>query len=197
MALTLIKRQGWYQNSGNNARYAFLAFLIAVVVIIFTMTCFVNLRRIRAGRRPFVSRYLAPPSYYQSERQYETAPPPLPTYTAEANPQQDVGYYDQNGKFVPAKMEDTEFPPPPGATPSGDHTYANATPIVVSPPTDSGIQPAYLAQETTSPATSTPGSNSAYYSPRQGSSSPQSNAANSPSGYAPPPGPPPTHSKGN
>lgn len=93
---------GWYGGS-DSGRYAFFAFFVAAIVIFVVMVCTVNIRRAKAGRAPFISSYLAPPNYYQSQTAYEgQTNTSLPTYTPNANPTQDVGYYDKNGIFIPS-----------------------------------------------------------------------------------------------
>ncbi|AGO12361.1 AaceriAER006Wp [[Ashbya] aceris (nom. inval.)] len=63
--------------------------------------------------------WLAPPSYGQSQRQYNMPPVdpagvPVPEYTTHPNANIDLGYYDNEGKFHPA---DSAIPkPPPAAT---------------------------------------------------------------------------------
>lgn len=103
----LIKRDVyWSDGTSNPARYAFFAFFVAAVIIFLIMICFVNAKRMRTGRAPIITSYLAPPSYNQSQVAYEgQTATNLPTYTENANPQQDVGFYDKNGNFIPAKTQ--------------------------------------------------------------------------------------------
>ncbi|AWU73452.1 uncharacterized protein C5L36_0A00640 [Pichia kudriavzevii] len=96
----------YYGDDGSDAaRYAFFAFAVVALILFIFFTCVVNKRRLRTGRSPIISSYLAPPNYQQSQSQYNantTGGANLPTYTPNANPSQDVGYYDKNGNFIPA-----------------------------------------------------------------------------------------------
>ncbi|ODQ48239.1 hypothetical protein PICMEDRAFT_16049 [Pichia membranifaciens NRRL Y-2026] len=100
---------GFYGNS-NPGRYAFFAFFAAAFIIFIVMICTVNARRLKSGRAPVISSYLSPPSYHQSQAAYggETAATNLPTYTPAPNAQQDVGYYDKNGNFIPTNVTTAE-----------------------------------------------------------------------------------------
>ncbi|VEU22553.1 DEKNAAC103496 [Brettanomyces naardenensis] len=163
------------------------------------MTCFVNARRMRAGRQPLVSRYLAPPSYYQSETQYQGNQPQLPTYTEEANPMQDVGYYDAQGNFVPAKPGEPGMPPQaPAPGEMGYQAPLNGPEDGVNHDTVySGLSPAHL--DGRSPVPDISGTTSVSYAGQQGSSGLAANGVDSGvPAYNPPPGPPPPahpHSK--
>ena len=100
---------GWYNNS-NPGRYAFFAFFVAAFIIFIVMICTVNARRLKSGRTPVISSYLSPPSYHQSQAAYggERTATSLPTYTPAPNAQQDVGYYDKNGNFIPTNVTTAE-----------------------------------------------------------------------------------------
>lgn len=99
----LDKRDWYYSDNSNPARYAFFAFMGLAIIVAIIMICMVNVRRMRAGRAPVISSYLAPPNYHQSQVQYEgQTTTNLPTYTPAPNPNQDVGYYDKNGNFIPS-----------------------------------------------------------------------------------------------
>lgn len=99
---------GFYDDS-NPARYAFFAFFVAAIVIFIGMVCVVNAKRMKAGRTPVISSYLSPPSYHQSQVAYEgQTATNLPTYTPAPNAQQDVGYYDKNGNFIPTTITTTD-----------------------------------------------------------------------------------------
>ncbi|AAS52690.1 AER006Wp [Eremothecium gossypii ATCC 10895] len=94
----------------------FTVWIIALLLCIFL----VNLRRRRRGLQPIMgTAWLAPPSYGQSQRQYNMPPVdpaavPVPEYTTHPNANIDLGYYDNEGKFHPA---DSSLPkPPPAAT---------------------------------------------------------------------------------
>lgn len=107
MANLHVRDSGYYYDQ---SRYAFIAFAVAAVIIFITATCYVNFKRAKRGRAPVVSSFLAPPSYGQSQVAYEgQVVTNLPTYTADANPLQDVGYYDINGNFISAD-HDTSGP---------------------------------------------------------------------------------------
>lgn len=101
--LALEKRADFEENQG--ARWAFFAIFIAVILLVVVGTIRVNKKRYRVGRQPiYGTRWMTPPSYVQSQHQYnqprnqnQTYVPP---YTAEAN-EQDMGYYDANGVFHP------------------------------------------------------------------------------------------------
>ncbi|KAH3660144.1 hypothetical protein OGAPHI_007349 [Ogataea philodendri] len=185
-SVDLAKRYWSYSNDGS--RYAFFAFLAAVIVIFFVFTCLLNVRRIRRGRTPIISQYLAPPSYYQSERnRHENNGVQLPTYTAQPNPNQDIGYYDSNGNFIPySKTDGTATSTNPfdnqgtgtastqGNSNAAGNTTGNAEPL--SQPEQAHARPENSPQ--------------AYPS-----ANPQPSSTSSTGNYAPPPGPPPTHAK--
>lgn len=206
-------RRDWYYSSNGGARYAFLAFLVAVVVVVLLTTCIINVRRIKAGRRPIVSRYLAPPSYIQSQREYNGGQQQqLPTYTEEANPMQDVGYYDEHGNFVAAKTGDDSYPPPngpppqasqgcqmppPGNTVNPSTTYANQPPTTTATnnAAASGLQPARLSTQGSSNDASEEAANyTQSHTYATNNTNTTSTIANEvPPTYTPPAGPPPAH----
>lgn len=95
-----LQKRDYYYDSSDPGRYAFFAFFVAAIVVFIIMTCLVNKRRMRTGRAPVISSYLAPPTYYQSQNNYTGETTNLPTYTQNANPNQDAGYYDKNGNFI-------------------------------------------------------------------------------------------------
>lgn len=206
-----LRKRDLYYSSGGGANYAFLAFIIAAAAIIFLMICFVNVRRIKAGRRPLVSRYLAPPSYVQSQQQYQNDAPPLPTYTEAPNPVQDAGYYDNQGNFVAAKPGELQYPPAAVSTPnaaagcqyppvgggSNDETSYSSPYMNHNTPTNNpattGIEPAHInenhSKDSTTNTQSTP------YVLGQGNSN-SGNINEPPAGYySPPQEPPPAHSR--
>lgn len=93
----------WTTSDSQPARYAFFAIFAAAFVFFIVLICCVNNKRRKQGRAPMISSYLAPPNYSQSQNQYgNQTPNELPTYTPNANTQQDVGYYDKNGNFISA-----------------------------------------------------------------------------------------------
>jgi hypothetical protein len=98
----LYKRDFYYSTS-DPARYAFFAFFVAAILVFIIMTCLINRRRMKDGRAPVISSYLSPPTYNQSQNVYGVDSTNLPTYTPNANANQDVGYYDKNGNFIPAQ----------------------------------------------------------------------------------------------
>lgn len=134
----LQKRDLYYDSSGAG-RYAFFAFFVAALVVFIVMTCLVNNRRMRAGRTPVISSYLAPPSYYQSQNSDDNEGTNLPTYTQNANPNQDAGYYDKNGNFILTKSA----PLDPNNT---DNISPNAN-SDQTPSQDNRLQQVYVPQQ--------------------------------------------------
>lgn len=113
------------------ARWAFFGIFIVVILIIILGTFRVNKKRGSNGLQPlYGTRWMTPPSYVQSQTQYnqptrrnQTSDQPanyVPTYTATAN-DQDMGFYDQNG----------EFHENPNMKPS--YNFDNDNPIVSEP----------------------------------------------------------------
>ncbi|AMD21285.1 HER006Wp [Eremothecium sinecaudum] len=108
------------------ARWAI--FVIWILVILFCIFL-INLRRRRRGQLPIIgTAWLAPPSYGQSQRQYnrpadDPTAIPVPEYTAQPNSNVDMGFYDNTGKFHPA--EGSVPKPEPVAT--VNTTYYNQT----------------------------------------------------------------------
>lgn len=89
------------------ARWAFFAIFIVLIIIVVFGTMRINRARTRQGRDPiYGTRWMTPPSYFQSQDQYNqpTRGDPdmpnayVPTYTETAN-DNDMGYYDQAGNF--------------------------------------------------------------------------------------------------
>ncbi|GMF03104.1 unnamed protein product [[Candida] boidinii] len=97
-----LSKRAWNDGS-NGGRWAFFVFVIALIVILFAMVCYTNIRRMRRGAAPIRgTTWITPPSYYQSQNQYQSSPAnQLPAYTANPNPNQDAGFYDKDGIFVP------------------------------------------------------------------------------------------------
>lgn len=105
------KRQ-WGDNGysgAGSARWAFFAIFIVLIIIVIIGTIRVNKKRSQRGVQPlYGTRWITPPSYYQSQHQYNQSYAPggdaannyVPRYTEEAN-EYDMGYYDSNGKFHP------------------------------------------------------------------------------------------------
>lgn len=99
----LIKRFYYTSGDGNGARWAFFAILIVLIIIFILGTIRVNKGRARRGNQPiYGTRWMTPPSYLQSQGQYDHNSAGqnayVPTYTATAN-DNDLGYYDPNGNF--------------------------------------------------------------------------------------------------
>ncbi|KAI5965140.1 uncharacterized protein KGF55_001360 [Candida pseudojiufengensis] len=98
----------YWENSGT-ARWAFFAIFIVLVIIVILGTIRVNKKRSQHGQQPlYGTRWMTPPSYRQSQNQYDqpdhVRDPDLPsayvpTYTAQAN-EYDMGYYDSSGTFI-------------------------------------------------------------------------------------------------
>ncbi|KAM9910697.1 hypothetical protein OXX69_004231 [Metschnikowia pulcherrima] len=91
------------------ARWAFFAIFLVVILICVIGTIRVNKNRSRQGIQPiYGTRWMTPPSYYQSQGQYNqpTRRDPdmpnayVPTYTETANAD-DMGYYAADGTFHP------------------------------------------------------------------------------------------------
>ncbi|KAK6198676.1 chitin synthesis regulation, resistance to congo red-domain-containing protein [Scheffersomyces amazonensis] len=102
------KRDYSYWTSSGSARWAFFAVFILLVLFVVIGTLRVNKKRGQQGIQPiYGTRWLTPPSYNQSQNQYNqpdhTRDPDLPgtyvpTYTERAN-EYDMGYYDNQGAF--------------------------------------------------------------------------------------------------
>lgn len=77
----------------------FVLFLVGLALIIFS-ACRINKKRVSEGRGPIRgTAWMTPPSYYQSQQNTQN-PPFVPQYTATTN-DNDMGYYDAHGNFVP------------------------------------------------------------------------------------------------
>ncbi|CAH6719644.1 protein Rcr1p [[Candida] jaroonii] len=101
------KRDLWSNNDG--ARWALFAIFILIILIVIGGTLKVNKKRTTNGLQPiYGTRWMTPPSYNQSQTQYDQPANGggdvptnyVPTYTERAN-DQDMGYYDNNGEFHP------------------------------------------------------------------------------------------------
>lgn len=99
------KRDLWSNNEG--ARWALFAIFVVIILVVIGGTLKVNKKRTSSGMQPiYGTRWMTPPSYNQSQNQYQQprnggADVPtnyVPTYTAEAN-EQDMGFYDNLGNF--------------------------------------------------------------------------------------------------
>lgn len=91
-----------------------MACLIAVGIIAILSIRWYSSRQVRRGEQPVPGTgWMVPPSYYQSQRQYNQPShpadgPPVPPYQSEPGAH-DAGYYDANGHFI-SKREEGEFP---------------------------------------------------------------------------------------
>ncbi|EMG50536.1 RCR1 Protein RCR1 [Candida maltosa Xu316] len=113
---------GTYWSNSGGARWAFFAIFVVLVIIVLLGTLRVNKKRARHGLQPvYGTRWMTPPSYRQSQNQYQQPDhrrdPDLPsayvpTYTATAN-DQDLGYYDTTGQFHPNPNAKSPIPHPP------------------------------------------------------------------------------------
>lgn len=92
---------------GGGARWAFFAIFIAVIIIVILGTFRANKKRTARGVGPiYGTRWMTPPSYLQSQNQYnqpngrdgDLPSAYVPTYTARAT-EYDMGYYDESGNF--------------------------------------------------------------------------------------------------
>ncbi|KAI5959980.1 hypothetical protein CANMA_004080 [Candida margitis] len=133
---------GYWSNSGG-ARWAFFAIFIVLIIIVVLGTIRVNKKRAQHGEQPiYGTRWLTPPSYIQSQNQYDqpdhTRDPDLPsayvpTYTATAN-EFDMGYYDSSGTFHPNPNAKQALQHPPQThqrtgSAISSHTNSGATPL--------------------------------------------------------------------
>lgn len=123
MTLNRLHVRDDFYNSGNwsgGARWAFFAIFIVLIIIVILGTLRINRARTRQGIQPiYGTRWMTPPSYYQSQGQYNqpTRREPdmpnvyVPTYTEHAG-EYDMGYYDNQGNFHPnPNAKGPTFPP--------------------------------------------------------------------------------------
>lgn len=107
----LVTRDYYYGSSwgGGGARWAFFAIFLIVVAVMVLGAIRVNKKRTAQGIQPiYGTRWMTPPSYLQSQGQYNqpTRTEPgmpnayVPTYTQTAN-DGDMGYYAADGTFHP------------------------------------------------------------------------------------------------
>lgn len=101
------KRDQYYGDWSGGARWAFFAIFIVLIIIVVFGTLRINRSRTRQGIQPlYGTRWMTPPSYLQSQNQYNqpTRRDPdlpnayVPTYTETAN-DNDMGYYGPDGVF--------------------------------------------------------------------------------------------------
>lgn len=123
--VNLIRRDEFsnsYWDNAGGARWAFFAIFVILIIIVLLGTLRVNKKRARQGLQPvYGTRWMTPPSYGQSQHQYDQPDhrrdPDLPsayvpTYTATAN-EYDMGYYDANGVFHANPNAKSPIPQPP------------------------------------------------------------------------------------
>ncbi|KAG5357311.1 Protein RCR2 [Yarrowia sp. C11] len=115
-------------NSGWNSwgRWILLALIIGVFLISFLLVCTTNKRRLNRGQQPITgTSWIVPPTYHQSEQQYQSQAAPPYNPNANSDPTA-AGYYDQSGNFVNTSQQGTygnnqggytsndAYGPPPG-----------------------------------------------------------------------------------
>ncbi|KAL6948985.1 hypothetical protein ACO0QE_001467 [Hanseniaspora vineae] len=119
----------WFGNNWAWQRWSIFAIFILVILFAVIGTIRANAARARRGRRPITgTSWFTPPSYLQSERQYNyddgtrvdrrnrdnngaNGEEYVPQYTEEVNPD-DMGYYDDKGLFH-VNSKALPLPPPP------------------------------------------------------------------------------------
>lgn len=96
---SLTKSQKW-------AYFGIVIGIVGFTLLVAVLGIFLsNIKRIRSGRRPvYGTSWLTPPSYWQSQRDYNTnrGEEPteyVPTYSEQPNEDVDLGYYDERGEF--------------------------------------------------------------------------------------------------
>ncbi|ODV61418.1 resistance to Congo red protein ASCRUDRAFT_20958, partial [Ascoidea rubescens DSM 1968] len=87
------------------ARWLLFILFVILIIFLFFGTRRVNRFRIKKGQTPIRgTAWITPPSYYQSQAQYNQPANGtgayVPPYTADVNPN-DAGYYDNTGVFHP------------------------------------------------------------------------------------------------
>ncbi|SGZ47572.1 CIC11C00000005260 [Sungouiella intermedia] len=126
-----LKRDLYYGNDwGGGARWAFFAIFIVLIIIVIIGTLRINRARSRQGIQPlYGTRWMTPPSYLQSQDQYNqpTRRDPdmpnayVPTYSERAN-DNDMGYYDNSGTFHPNPNAKGPLMPEPAHQRSSSNT---------------------------------------------------------------------------
>ncbi|KAI5952498.1 hypothetical protein KGF54_003365 [Candida jiufengensis] len=142
-----------YWENSNSARWAFFAIFIVLVIIVILGTIRVNKKRSQHGQQPlYGTRWMTPPSYRQSQNQYDQPDhlrdPDLPsayvpTYTQHAN-EFDMGYYDSSGTFHPNPNAKNALQHPPAthqrhgsnSSSSGDNNLNNGSGGATNLPSD-------------------------------------------------------------
>lgn len=120
----------WGGSSWEWGRWILFAIFIVAIALLGLSMIRVNRRRSIAGRAPIRgTAWFTPPSYRQSQREYNRSGDAVhdyvPQYTATAN-EHDLGYYDEGGKFH--LNSKAESPPHPTA-----YTGENDTGSLVRP----------------------------------------------------------------
>ncbi|RLV89235.1 Protein RCR2 [Spathaspora sp. JA1] len=126
------------RSSSGGAGFIFLANILALLIAV-VIIGMVNKRRRQRGVQPiYGTQWITPPSYRQSQNQYDQpdhirdADLPssyVPTYTATAN-EHDMGYYDASGKFHPNPNVKELIPRPPPAHQRIESNGRNASPAM-------------------------------------------------------------------
>lgn len=128
----------WSTSGG--ARWAFFAIFLALVIIVVVGTMRVNKKRaLRGGQPIYGTRWMTPPSYFQSQSQYnqpsghrQNPDEPstyVPTYTATAN-EYDMGYYDNQGNFhANPNAKSGQGPQVPPAAHHHTASFSNGQPL--------------------------------------------------------------------
>lgn len=148
----LLDKRDWLDSTYTSigaARWAFFAIFVVLIIIVIVGTLRVNKKRTRLGMQPmYGTRWMTPPSYYQSQHQYDQPrqrDPDMPntyvpTYTATAN-EYDMGFYDENGEFHAnpnAKLSrpmNVDGPQPPEQTHNRqDSNISSAVPVSATVP---------------------------------------------------------------
>lgn len=141
---------------GGGARWAFFAIFIAVVIVVILGTFRANKRRTARGIQPiYGTRWMTPPSYFQSQHQYnqpqgrdsEMPSAYVPAYSARAN-EYDMGYYDQDGVFhanpnakasMPQGSDDANIAPPEQTHQRTTSTATDGVPLSSTIPASGGV----------------------------------------------------------
>lgn len=156
-AYDLSKRYVYGSSSwGGGARWAFFAIFIAVVIVVILGTFRANKKRTARGIEPiYGTRWMTPPSYLQSQHQYNQpqgrdADMPsayVPAYSARAN-EYDMGYYDQDGVFhanpnakasMPQGSGDANIAPPEQTHQRTTSTATDGVPLSSTVPASGGV----------------------------------------------------------
>lgn len=101
---------GWY----SYGRWILMGCLIALGIAMLVFVRWFSGQKVRHGQQPLpMTGWMVPPSYYQSQQQYNQPTngdgPALPLYNQQPGAD-DAGYYDSHGNFI-SKQETDNFPP--------------------------------------------------------------------------------------